>query len=136
PGEVFHGEVVSINPVLDAATRTNQVRIRIPNPEDKLKPEMFVNAQIKSNLGEKLAIDENAVLDTGLRKIVYLSKEGGLLESREVKLGSKAEGYYEVLDGLEEGDIVVTSGNFLIDSETRLKSVVSSQETADHKHGQ
>lgn len=136
PGEVFHGGVVSINPVLDAATRTNQVRIRVPNTEDKLKPEMFVNAKIKADLGEKLAIDENAVLDTGLRKIVYLSKEGGLLESREVKLGSKAEGYYEVLDGLEEGDIVVTSGNFLIDSETRLKSAVSGQETAGHKHGQ
>jgi Cu(I)/Ag(I) efflux system membrane fusion protein len=136
PGEVFRGEVVSINPVLDAVTRTNQVRIRVPNPGDKLKPEMFVNAKIKADLGEKLAIDENAVLDTGLRKIVYLSKEGGLLESREVKLGSKAEGYYEVLDGLEEGDIVVTSGNFLIDSETRLKSAVSGQETVDHKHGQ
>lgn len=123
PGEIFSGEVVSINPVLDPATRTNLVRIKIPNPDDKLKPEMFVNAKIKAYLGEKLAVPERAILDTGLRKIVYLSEEDGVLESREVKLGLKAEGYYEVLAGLEEGDIVVTSGNFLIDSESKLKSI-------------
>ena len=127
PGETFAGKIVSINPVLDPATRTNQVRIEMPNPDDKLKPEMFVNAKIKIPLGEKLAVPEAAVLDTGLRKIVYLSREGGVLESREIKVGQKAEGYYEVLEGLSEGDIVVTSGNFLIDSETRLKSAVSSE---------
>lgn len=124
PGEVFHGEVGAINPVLDASTRTIQVRIKIPNPDNKLKPEMFVSAQIKVDLGEKLAVPESAVLDTGIRKIVYLSEEGGVLEMREVKLGQKAEGYYEVLDGLKEGDIVVTSGNFLVDSESRLKAAV------------
>lgn len=122
PGETFSGEVVSVNPVLDRATRTNQARVRIPSPGDKLKPGMFVNAKIKADLGEKLALPEGAVLDTGLRKIVYLSREGGVLESREVRLGQRSEGYYEVLDGLEEGDIVVTSGNFLIDSESKLKA--------------
>lgn len=136
PGEKFFGKVISINPVLDPITRTNQVRIQLPNPEDKLKPEMFVNAQIKMDLGEKLAIPASAVLDTGLRKIVYLSKEGGILESREVTLGQKTEGYYEVMSGLSEGDIVVTSGNFLIDSETRLKSIAGGAEGQEHKHGQ
>ena len=121
PGEVFKGNIVSINPVLDAATRTNQVRVEVLNPDDKLKPEMFVNAKIHADIGEKLAIPESAVLDTGLRKIVYLSEEGDVLESREVTLGQKANGYYEVLGGLNEGDIVVTSGNFLVDSESRLK---------------
>jgi hypothetical protein len=123
PGEVFQGKAVSINPVLDPATRTNQVRVEVGNPGGKLKPEMFVNAKIQVDLGEKLAVPETAVLDTGLRKIVYLSVPGDILESREITVGQKAEGYYEVLDGVKEGDIVVTSGNFLVDSESRLKSV-------------
>jgi len=122
PGEKFIGKVVSINPVLDPATRTNQVRVEVANPDSKLKPEMFVNALIKESLGLKLAVPETAVLDTGLRKIVYLSEENNVLESREVTLGQKAEGYYEVINGLKEGDVVVTSGNFLVDSESKLKS--------------
>ncbi|MDP2910782.1 MAG: efflux RND transporter periplasmic adaptor subunit [Candidatus Omnitrophota bacterium] len=133
PGEIFEGKVVSINPVLDSAARTNQVRVEVLNTEDKLKPEMFVNAKINIDLGEKLALPESAVMDTGIRKIVYLSREGGLLESREVKLGQKAEGYYEILNGLSEGDIVVTSGNFFIDSESKLKSAL---EGTGHQHGQ
>ena len=122
PGEVFQGKVVSINPVLDSATRTNQVRIEVLNPDDKLKPEMFVSAKIHVDMGEKLAVPEGAILDTGLRKIAYLSEEGDVLESREVTLGQKADGYYEVLSGLKEGDVVVTSGNFLVDSEAKLKN--------------
>lgn len=122
PGEKFTGKVVSINPVLDPGTRTNQVRVEVPNPDNKLKPEMFVNALIKESLGSKLSVPETAVLDTGLRKIVYLSEENNVLESREVTLGQKAENYYEVLGGLKEGDVVVTSGNFLVDSESKLKS--------------
>ena len=123
PGEKFTGKVVSISPVLDPNTRTNQVRVEVPNPGNKLKPEMFVNALIKESLGPKLAVPEAAVLDTGLRKIVYLSGENNVLESREVTLGQKAENYYEVLSGLKEGDVVVTSGNFLVDSESKLKSL-------------
>jgi Cu(I)/Ag(I) efflux system membrane fusion protein len=122
PGEIFSGKMASINPVLDSATRTNQVRVEVANPDNKLKPEMFVSAKIKIDLGEKLAVPESAVLDTGLRKIVYLLKGDSELESAEVALGQKAEGYYEVLGGLEEGDLVVTSGNFLVDSESKLKS--------------
>ena len=138
PGIVFTGTVKSINPVLDPMTRTNLARVEVANPESKLKPEMFVNASIKVDMGDKLAVPESAVLDTGIRKIVYLSREGGVLESREVKLGPKAEGFYEVIEGLSEGDIVVTSGNFLIDSESRLKSVIpgSGSDGEGHKHGQ
>jgi Cu(I)/Ag(I) efflux system membrane fusion protein len=122
PGEKFIGKVVSVSPVLDPNTRTNQVRVEVPNPDTKLKPEMFVNALIKESLGSRLAVPEVAVLDTGLRKIVYLSEENNVLESREVTLGQKTENYYEVLSGLKEGDVVVTSGNFLVDSESKLKS--------------
>ncbi len=132
PGEKFQGKVASISPVLDPMTRTNQVRVEVANREDKLKPEMFVNAVIHVALGEKLAVPESAVLDTGVRKIVYLERPGGYLESREVRLGQKAEGYHEVLEGLSAGDSVVTSGNFLIDSESRLKSSLGDE----HSHGQ
>jgi len=132
PGEVFHGRVISLNPVLDPATRTNQARVEVSNPEGKLKPEMFVSAAIKVDIGEKLAVSENAILDTGLRKIVYLSMPGDVLESREVKTGQKADGYYEIIEGVSEGDIVVTSGNFLVDSEAKLKS--ASTATSEHKH--
>ena len=83
---------------------------------------MFVNAKIDVDLGEKLAVREDAVLDTGIRKIVYVVKEGDILEQREIKTGPTAGGFYEVLNGLNEGDVVVTSGNFLVDSESRLKT--------------
>jgi hypothetical protein len=122
PGEKFFGKVTSIYPVLDPATRTNQVRVAVPNPSNKLKPEMYVNAMIKETLGSKLAVAESAVLDTGLRKIVYLVKEDNIFESREVNLGQKAGDYYEVLSGLKAGNVVVTSGNFLVDSESKLKA--------------
>lgn len=133
PGEKFFGPVVSVNPVLDPATRTNHVRVEVVNPEDKLKPEMFVNGSIKVSLGEKLALAESAVWDTGMRKIVYLSKEDNVLESREVTLGQKAQGYYEILGGLNAGDVVVTSGNFLVDSESKLQAPPREE---GHTHGQ
>ena len=131
PGEIFKGEVLAISPVLDAVSRTNQVRVEIKDPAGKLKPEMFVNARIEADLGLKIALKDSAVIDTGLRKIVYLSLEDDTLEAREVRLGQKVEDYYEVIEGLEEGDIVVTSGNFLIDSESKLKAALGS---AEHKH--
>lgn len=131
PGEAFKGKVAAITPVLDSQTRSARVRAEIENPGYKLKPEMFVNAKIEVDLGEKLAVPETAVLDTGLRKIVYLAKEGDMLQAREVTLGQKSGGFYEVLGGLKEGDTVVTSGNFLVDSESKLKGALEGQE---HKH--
>ncbi len=133
PGDVFQGEVVSITPVLDPNTRSINVRAKIKNIDNKLKPEMFVNAKIKVEMGEKLAVSEEAVMDTGERRIVFIALADGNFASRKVTLGHKADRYYEVLDGLHEGDLVVTSGNFFIDSESRLKSAISGE---SHQHGQ
>ena len=133
PGEAFQGKVVAITLVLNVETRSLRVRVEVNDSEHKLKPEMFVNAKINIDLGERLAVSETTVLDTGIRKIVYLAKDNDMLELREVNLGQKAQGYYEVLSGLKEGDIVVTSGNFLVDSESRLKSALSGQ---SRQHGQ
>ncbi|OGX28008.1 MAG: hypothetical protein A2879_02785 [Omnitrophica WOR_2 bacterium RIFCSPHIGHO2_01_FULL_49_10] len=121
PGEVFKGNIAAITPVLNAQTRAIRVRAEIENPEHKLKPQMFVNARINIDLGEKLAVPETAVIDTGMRKIVYVVKQDDTFEQRDVTLGQKALGYFEALEGLKEGDIVVTSGNFLVDSESKLK---------------
>jgi len=121
PGEIFNGKISSIMPIVDSQTRSLQVKAEVDNSENKLKPEMFVNVKINVDLGEILALPEEAVLDTGTRKIVYIAKEQNMLESREVTLGQKAQGYYLVLKGLTAGDEVVTSGNFLVDSESKLK---------------
>ena len=134
PGEVFKGKITAITPVLNAQTRAMKIRAEIENPEHKLKPQMFVNARINIDLGEKLAVPETAVIDTGMRKIVYVVKQDDTFEQRDVTLGQKALGYFEALEGLREGDIVVTSGNFLVDSESKLKG--ASQGASELKNGQ
>jgi len=133
PGEIFNGKISAIAPVLDSMTRSMKVRAEVDNPDNKLKPEMFVNVKVNVDLGETLAVPEAAVLDTGTRKIVYLAKESDMLEQREVTLGQKAQGYYVALKGLAEGDQVVTSGNFLVDSESKLKGA---SQGSSGEHGQ
>ena len=125
PGISFEGSVITVTPILEAATRTLKVRALVDNPENKLKLEMFVNVVIKYDLGDKLAVPEEAVMHTGTRDIVFVAGTNGHFESRVVKLGSKAQGYYEVLRGLSENEEVVTSGNFLIDSESKLNAVLN-----------
>jgi Cu(I)/Ag(I) efflux system membrane fusion protein len=125
PGEVFEGRVISVTPILETATRTLKVRALVDNPEDKLKLEMFVNATIKYDLGEKLAVPEEAVMHAGTRDIVFVADANGYFEPRTVTLGLKAQNYYEVFRGLTEGEEVVTSGNFLINSESQLNAALS-----------
>jgi multidrug efflux pump subunit AcrA (membrane-fusion protein) len=125
PGELFEGQVISVTPILEAATRTLKVRALVDNPANKLKLEMFVNVAVKYDLGEKLAVQEEAVMHAGTRDIVFVADANGHFESRAVVLGAKAQGYYEVLRGLAENEDVVTSGNFLIDSESKLNAVLN-----------
>lgn len=130
PGETFHGKIVAVSPVLDPMTRSAKARAQILNPGERLKPGMYANVNIKVGMGNKLAVVDEAVINTGKRTIVVVAKGEGTYFSREVKLGRKAEGFYEVLGGLKQGEMVVTTGNFLIDSESRLKSVVG----GEHQH--
>ena len=120
----FEGSVKSVDPILNAMTRTLRVRIEVPNQEQALKPEMFVDVVIEVPLGSKLAIPEEAVLDTGERQLVFVDKGEGRIEPREVRVGYEAAGYYEVLSGLSKGERVISSANFLIDSESRLRAAV------------
>ena len=130
--EVFVGKAIYIYPYLDPQTRTAKVRFEFPNPTGRLKPEMFANVEIKIDIGVKAAIPESAVIDTGTRKVAVVVKEQSLFELREVKLGTQAEGYYVVMDGLAVGERVVTSANFLIDSESKLKEAIGGM---THDHG-
>jgi Cu(I)/Ag(I) efflux system membrane fusion protein len=131
PGERFTGKAVYIYPYLDPQTRTAKVRFEFPNPQGKLKPEMFADVEIGLRLGERLAIAESAVIDTGVRKVAIIDKGSGYFEPREVRLGVKADGFFEVLDGLTAGERVVTSANFLIDSESKLKEAIGGM---GHQH--
>lgn len=131
PGEKFTGKLIYIYPLIDPQTRTAKVRFELANPHDKLKPEMFANVEISVLLGDRLAIPEGAVIDTGVRKVVIVDRGSGYFEPREVKLGAKAGEVFEVIDGLKAGERVVTSANFLIDSESKLKEAVGG---VGHQH--
>jgi len=115
-------------PSVDAQTRTLRARLRIANPDLLLRPGMYANVEIRKALGYQLAVPEEAVLDSGTRQIVFLDRGGGYFEPREVKAGERTNGRREILSGLAAGERVVISGNFLIDSESRLKSALEGME--------
>jgi Cu(I)/Ag(I) efflux system membrane fusion protein len=123
PGKDFSAQVDYIYPVLAGETRTAKVRFNIPNPEGVLKPQMFTNVEIKINLGSRLVIPAEAVIDTGERQIAYVDKGQGNFEPREVMLGLRTDGWVEVTAGIRAGEKVAASANFLIDSEAQLKGV-------------
>lgn len=124
PGRIFNGKVAWISPVLDEKTRTVKVRLEFPNHDFVLKPEMYANAEIEIDAGRKLAVPDEAVLDSGLRKVVFLDKGNGRFAPAEVKLGAKYDNLYEVLDGLSPGEKILASASFLLDSESRLSEAM------------
>lgn len=125
PSEVFKGRADYVYPTLDATTRTAKVRFQFPNPGLRLKPEMYANVDIEVPLGSRLAAPEEAILDTGTRQLAFVDLGDGWFEPRDVHTGVKAEGWVEVLHGLKPGERVVTDGNFMLDSESRLKASVA-----------
>jgi Cu(I)/Ag(I) efflux system membrane fusion protein len=126
PGKTFKSKISFIYPTLDDKTRTIKVRFDMPNYDDQLKPSMFANIIINGrNLGDYPVIPEQAVLRTGEKDIVILSLGDGRFKPVEVKLGDYSEGEYQVLDGLTAGDTIVTSAQFLIDSESNLQAALS-----------
>jgi Cu(I)/Ag(I) efflux system membrane fusion protein len=122
------GRVSYIFPQADPQTRTLKARIDVENPGFVLKPEMFVNVRLGAAHPARLAVPEDAVIDTGSRTIVYVDKGQGAFEPREIVTGTFFDGKVEVLAGLKEGERVVAAGTFLLDSESRIKA------PAEHKH--
>lgn len=134
PEEIYDGVIDYIFPQTDRMARTVKVRIRIENPEYKLKPDTLVEILLEKEIGEVLAVPESAVVDTGKRTVVFVETGKGMYEPRRVKLGKKAEGYYQVLHGLKEGEKVVVRGTFLLDSEAQLKGLYGTVSAGEHHH--
>ncbi len=123
PGKELPSQIDYIYPSISAETRTVKIRLKLNNPNYQLKPQMFANVELKINMGKKLMIPESAVIDTGKGMVAYVDLGNGAFEPREIKTGLRSDGYIEVLRGLKNGDKVVSSANFLVDSEAQLKGV-------------
>jgi len=125
PDKHLQGRVDFIYPTLNTATRTVQVRVELANPKRMLKPAMFASVDFAvSHAGKVLAVPTSAVIDSGTRQVVLVQLEQGRFEPRTVRLGSRSENYVAVLDGISEGEQVVTSANFLIDAESNLRAAL------------
>ena len=127
PGKIFHGNVAYIYPLLNTETRTVRVRVELPNPGLKLKPGMYGTVTLQTEAVHALVVPKEAVLDTGLRQLVFLDRGQGRYEPATVKLGRRSQDEVAVLEGLKEGDRIVTSANFLLDAESKLASASSMQ---------
>lgn len=121
PGKTLKGAVKFIQPTVSESTRTNEIRLEFDNQDGSLKPNMFATVELKLDMGEGLALPDEAVIDTGVRKVVFVARDDRTFEPRDVKLGARVEDYYQVLEGLAEGEKVVVSAQFLLDSESQLK---------------
>jgi len=124
PGEKFDGTISLIDPFLDETKRTAKVRIDTPNADFKLRPGMYVNAELAMDMGEALTVAVSAIMPTGERNVVFVDKGEGKLEPRIVQLGTKYGEIYEVQSGLQEGERVVASANFLIDAESKVQGAL------------
>lgn len=126
PGKPFQGTVDFIYPQIDPTTRTARVRLELPNHALRLLPGMYVNVSLKGPAITALTIPTNAVLQTGTRNIVFIDQGSGVLVPRNIRLGAETDGQYVVLGGLSAGERIVTSANFLIDSESELQAALGS----------
>ena len=127
PGETFEGTVSYIYSTLNAEARTVRVRVEMLNPGLRLKPGMFGTVTLVTDAARMLVVPKEAVLDTGLRQLVFMDRGEGAYAPYPVKLGHRSQDTVEVLEGLKEGDRIVTSANFLLDAESKLTSASSMQ---------
>lgn len=122
PQAEFRGPITYIYPEVNLETRTVRARLEVDNPNLSLKPGMYTTVALSASSGAVLALPEDAVIDTGKRKVVFTQAAPGQFEARTVRLGRKGQGFYEVVDGLKEGEAVAIGAQFLLDSESRLRS--------------
>lgn len=133
PGKSFAARVNYIQPQVDPMTRTLKIRLEAENPGLALKPDMYVDVEFRVAMPLRLTVPAEAVLDSGLRKTVFVDRGNGYLEPRQVETGERIADRIEIRHGLKAGERIVTSGNFLIDSESQLKSAAAGM--AGHQHG-
>lgn len=129
PGKTYTGKISYIYPTVDPVTRTVKVRIQFPNPRLELKPQMFADVELHMDYGTQTVVPQEAVLDSGNEQTVFIARGDGYFEPRKVQIGPRLGDKVVVLAGLKPGDTIVSSGNFLIDSESQMKDAVG-----DMKH--
>lgn len=135
PSEPFNGKVSYVFPEVEEETRTAKARIIIPNSRLTLKPGMFANVEIKKNLGEAIVVPDDAVIDTGVRRIVFVKMEKTRFEPRQVRIGPRVGNEFVVLSGLKEGETIVTSAHFLIDTESKFQAAIEKGTSRSSGHG-
>lgn len=131
PGRVFRGKVIYVDPHLDYTTRSVNVRLEFANPDLSLKPGMYATVELDLPMGRHVVVPREAVIDTGARQLVFLARGDGYFEPREIEVGPRLEERIVVLRGLAPGETIVTSGAFLIDSESRLSTTTQPE---GHQH--
>ena len=124
PGEKFRGQITLIDPFIDNVKRTGRVRLDIQNSDLKLKPDMYVDLVLDMDMGRSLVVPVSAIIPTGKRNIAFVDKGDGKLEPRVLELGGKFGEVYAVKSGLNEGERVVASANFLIDAESKIQGAL------------
>ncbi len=122
PGKIFRGKITFISPTVDPATRTVRVRAEIPNPTGELKTEMYVNVLVRIRMPETVVVPASAIISTGTHRMVWVQKEEGVFEPRHVVVGATGGDSVQILEGLDAGEIVATSGGYLLDSESQLQA--------------
>jgi membrane fusion protein, copper/silver efflux system len=124
-GKKFQAKIADVLPLFDAATRTLKVRLEVDNPEFLLKPDMFVDIELPITFPPAITVPADAILDSGLNKIVFVDAGNGFFEPRKVETGWHFNDQIEIIKGLEPGERIVISGTFLIDSESRLETAAA-----------
>ena len=123
-GQVLEGEVVSVDRVINSRTRTAKVRIRLVEENSLLRPESYVNVTVLSPMGEQTALPREALMDTGREIFVFVKREEGFFVPQKVSISLETDRYVAVVEGVVPGEEVVVGGNFMLDSESRLKAVI------------
>lgn len=131
--KAYESKVTFLYPHLEAQTRRGEIRLEVDNPSHELRPQMWANVEIEAGFGEVLAAPASAVIDTGERHVAFVLRADNHLEPREVKIGAKTDDWWEVKDGLNEGEKVVTRALFLVDSESQLKAAIAGM-AGSHDH--
>ncbi|MGD9107125.1 MAG: efflux RND transporter periplasmic adaptor subunit, partial [Desulfobacterales bacterium] len=126
PGNIFKGKVLYVYPFLTAKTRTAKLRLEFPNPDFHLKPNMYANVNLEAAIAkDSLVIPQEAVIDSGVRKVVFVALGKGKFQPRDIKLGAEGnDNEFQVLEGLKENEQIVISAQFMLDSESRLREAI------------
>lgn len=136
PDKPLTGKISYIYPEIEVETRTAKARIEVDNLDQRLKPGMFANVELKKNLGESVVVPGDAVIETGKRSIVFMKTGASRFEPREIKVGPRVENGVIVLSGLEGGEEIVISANFLIDAESKFQAAIQKGTLSQPGHGE